>query len=150
MEQIVRNHFKKLRRNVNKVDEIVANVKVVLCDLIKPAFLYDISGCERKTLTSFVHEINLANLGPKLCLICIDGCHFFITNANAAQKAIEAALDDKLFFIDIGQDNPKVLRQVSDDPNLKHMLTIVFEKLQIREERCEILPKYTFILYLGS
>ena len=139
MEQIVWNHFTKLRRNSHKIEEITANVKAVSCDLLKPAFLYDISGCDRKTLVSFTHDINLANFGSTLSLLCINECHLFITQIDLAKNVIENALNDGVFFIDIGQDKPKVLKHISDDLNLKQMLNIVLEKLQSSEESVDVI-----------
>ena len=41
MEEIVRKHFKKLKR-IDKIQEIIANVKAVISDHVKPSFLFDI------------------------------------------------------------------------------------------------------------
>ena len=57
MEEIVRKHFKKLKR-IDKIQEIIANVKAVISDHVKPSFLFDTCGCDRVTLSAFVAETN--------------------------------------------------------------------------------------------
>ena len=57
MEEIVRKHFKKLRR-IDKIQEIIANIKAVISDHVKPSFLFDICGSDRNTLSAFVTETN--------------------------------------------------------------------------------------------
>ena len=57
MEEIVRKHFKKLKR-IDKIQEIIANVKAVISDHVKPSFLFDTCGCDRITLSAFVTETN--------------------------------------------------------------------------------------------
>ena len=57
MEEIVRKHFKKLKR-IDKIQEIIANVKAVISDHVKPSFLFDTCGSDRITLSAFVTETN--------------------------------------------------------------------------------------------
>ena len=77
MEEIVRKYFKKLKR-IDKIQEIIANVKAVISDHVKPSFLFDICGCDRITLSAFVSETN------SQCLIImeIESRYFFLDKSS--------------------------------------------------------------------
>jgi hypothetical protein len=138
MEEIVRKHFKKLRR-IDKIQEIIANIKAVFSDHVKPSFLFDICGSDRNTLSAFVTETNSHNFGTKSNLICVDDCHLFIANLDAVKKAIENSLENKLIIIDIGKDSPAELRQVSEHPNLEEMLKTTVKKLQFNNKHDDVI-----------
>ena len=128
MEEIVRKHFKKIKRK-DKIQEIIANVKAVILDQVKPSFLFDICGCDGFVLSNFVNEVNSrTDLGTKSNIICIDDCHNFIANLDKVQEAIENALSNKLVIIDTGKEAPIIHNEVSR--TFREMLSSIVEKLQ--------------------